>query len=83
MSFNMADNERMPRPEDSSSVMADVRGNGRRISLINQKPDITIYAGKCTPIMLNPNMMITLKKVFNINTLTSVKKDLDKIVNRE
>lgn len=50
---------------------------------LNQKPDITIYAGKCTPIMLNPNMMITLKKVFNINTLTSVKKDLDKIVNRE
>lgn len=46
---------------------------------LNRKERINIYVGKCTPIMLNPNMMITLKNLFGINSLTSVKKDLDDI----
>ncbi len=50
---------------------------------INQKPDVNVYVGKCTPIMLNPNMVITLKKLFDINGLTSVKKDLEEILNRD
>lgn len=49
---------------------------------LNQKHNINIYVGKCTPIMLNPNMMITLKNLFNINSLTSVKKDLDEILKK-
>ena len=49
---------------------------------LNQKHNINIYVGKCTPIMLNPNMMITLKNLFNINGLTSVKKDLDEILKK-
>ena len=46
---------------------------------LSQKPDINVFVGKCTPIMLNPNMIVTLKKLFNITGLTSVKKDLDEI----
>ena len=46
---------------------------------LNRNERINIYVGKCTPIMLNPNMMITLKNLFGINSLTSVKKDLDDI----
>ena len=52
-----------------------------QIIYLNQKPNINIYMGKCTPIILNPNMMITLKKLFNIHGLTSVKKDLNEIMN--
>ena len=44
---------------------------------------IDIHVGKCTPIILNPNLILTLKKVFGINGLTSVKKDLDNILNSE
>ena len=51
-----------------------------QIIFLNQKTNIDIYLGKCTPIMLNPNMMLTLKEIFNINGLTSVKKDLDEIM---
>ena len=39
-----------------------------------------IYAGKCTPIMLNPSMMTTFHTIFGVNTLTSVKKDLEMIL---
>lgn len=41
---------------------------------------VNIYAGKCTPIMLNPTMMTTFHTVFGINALTSVKKDLKEIL---
>ena len=51
-----------------------------QIIYLNQRQNVNIYMGKCTPIMLNPNMMITLKNLFNINSLTSVKKDLDEII---
>ncbi len=47
-----------------------------------QNPKTDIYVGKCTPVMLNPNMMTTLKEVFGINALTSVKKDLEEILNK-
>lgn len=39
-----------------------------------------IYVGKCTPIMLNPNMINTFQKFFGIKGLSSVKKDLHEIL---
>lgn len=47
---------------------------------LSQNKNTEIYVGKCTPVMLNPNMMITLKDSFGINGLTSVKKDLESIL---
>lgn len=44
--------------------------------------DINIFVGKCTPLILNPNLISTLDKVFEIKGLTTVKKDLDYILNK-
>ena len=49
---------------------------------LKQKEKINIYIGKCTPILLNPNLISTLNSVFNINEMTSVKKDLERIINK-
>lgn len=46
---------------------------------IKQLEKINVFVGKCTPMLLNPNLKNTLRDVFQINELTSVKKDLDKI----
>lgn len=35
-----------------------------------------VYSGKCTPIILNPSIMQTLKNIFNINSITVVSDDL-------
>ncbi len=50
---------------------------------MSTNPNMQIYVGKCTPIILNPNLIDTLHKVFGINGLTSVKKDLDDILNKK
>lgn len=47
---------------------------------LSKKGKAEIYAGKCTPIMLNPNMMTTFHKLFGVNALTSVKRDLAEIL---
>ena len=39
--------------------------------------NLKIYVGKCTPVILNPNMITTLSSVFGIHGLTSVKKDIE------
>lgn len=54
-----------------------------QIMYLTTLQDFDIHVGKCAPIILNPNMIITLKKVFGINGLTSVKKDLDEILKEE
>lgn len=51
-----------------------------QIMYLTTLKDFDIHVGKCAPIILNPNMIVTLKKVFGINGLTSVKKDLDEIL---
>ena len=38
-----------------------------------------VFVGKCMPIILNPSLMNTLKNVFEIEGVTSVKADLEKI----
>ena len=47
---------------------------------LREKFDIEVFIGKCTPIILNPNLINTLNSVFKIQELTSVKKDLSKIL---
>lgn len=44
--------------------------------------DIGVFVGKCTPLILNPNLINTLNSVFKIKGLTSVKKDLDEILHK-
>lgn len=46
----------------------------------SQKERISIFVGKCSPIIFNPNMLKILTKMFNINQISSVKKDLSKII---
>ncbi len=46
---------------------------------LSNKNNVSIFVGKCTPIILNPNLIDTLNKVFGINGLSSVKKDIDRI----
>ena len=45
--------------------------------------NINVYVGKCTPIILNPNLINTLNKVFGINGLSSVQKDLEDILDKK
>ena len=47
---------------------------------LKEKFNTDVLIGKCTPILLNPNLINTLDSVFNIKGLTSVKKDLDDIL---
>ena len=42
-----------------------------------------IFVGKCTPITLNPNLIITITKFFGIKELTTPKKDLDMILSKK
>lgn len=44
-----------------------------------ENPNTEVFVGKCTPIILNPSLMNTLKSVFEINSITSAKKDLETI----
>lgn len=39
-----------------------------------------VFVGKCAPIMLNPSLMTVLQDVFNIDSITFAKKDLEKIL---
>jgi hydroxylamine reductase len=36
-----------------------------------------VFVGKCTPIILNPSLMTTLKNIFKIKNITSAKKDIN------
>ena len=47
---------------------------------LSGNPNTSVYVGKCTPIILNPSLMNTLKSVFSINGITSAKKDIETIV---
>ena len=44
--------------------------------------NIDLYVGRCTPIILNPSLMNSLYKVFDIKGITTVKKDLLEILNK-
>ena len=47
---------------------------------LSQFENVNIYLGKCTPIILNPTLLITLLEKFSINSITSAKKDLEEIL---
>ena len=44
---------------------------------------VNVFVGSCTPIMLNPNLIKTLTNIFGIQEFTTVKNDLEKIINNE
>ena len=44
--------------------------------------NIKIYMGKCTPILLNPNILKSFKKIFKINSITTPQKDIEKILQK-
>ncbi len=46
---------------------------------LSEFENVKIYVGRCAPILLNPTLIETLGKFFNIKTLSSVKKDLESI----
>ena len=50
---------------------------------LSKNDRISVYVGKCTPIILNPNLINTLNKIFKINGLSSVKTDLEDILNKK
>ncbi|MBQ7764326.1 hypothetical protein IJ384_03035 [bacterium] len=41
--------------------------------------DVRVFVGNCTPIILNPSLMNTLRKTFSIENITSAKNDLEQI----
>ena len=41
-----------------------------------------IFVGTCSPIMVNPNLISTLKEVYGIESFSTVKSDLNKILNK-
>lgn len=51
-----------------------------RMIYLSQKNNLRIFVGKCTPIILNPNLITTLNKEFNIQGLSTIKKDLENIL---
>ena len=51
-----------------------------QIIYLSHMENIEVYLGKCTPIILNPSLMNTLKTTFQINSITIAKKDLEQIL---
>ena len=60
----------------------DIHTISKMIYFSNRKGSF-VYVGKCTPITLNPNLIFTLTKIFNIKGLTTPKKDLERIMNEK
>ena len=58
------------------------RDSVSQIVYLSSYEKVRVYVGKCAPIILNPSLMSTLQKLFNIKTLTSAKKDLEEILSR-
>ena len=46
------------------------------------KNNVDIYLGQCTPIMLNPNLITTFRKMFKVEEFSTVKHDLEKILTK-
>lgn len=47
---------------------------------LSTQENIGVFVGKCTPMILNPNLINTLTPLFGIKGLTSAKKDLNEII---
>lgn len=51
-----------------------------QIIYLSQIENTSVYLGKCTPIILNPSLIKTLQALYNIKSITSVKKNLEEIL---
>lgn len=47
---------------------------------LTENKNTKVFVGKCTPIILNPSLITTLKQTFKINGITTAKKDLEIIM---
>ena len=47
---------------------------------LSENKNTKVFVGKCTPIILNPSLIATLKRTFGINGITTAKKDIELIV---
>ncbi len=47
---------------------------------LTENKNTRVFVGKCTPIILNPSLISTLKQIFEINGITTAKKDLEIIM---
>lgn len=56
--------------KDSISYMIDLAKNKNTM----------VFVDKCIPIILNPSLLKTMKEMFGINSISSVKKDLEYIL---
>ena len=45
--------------------------------------NVKVLVGKCTPILLNPNLITALENDFEIKAQTTVKKDLEYIIDKK
>lgn len=46
----------------------------------SKQKNVSVFVGKCTPMIFNPNLIKILTKVFNIKQTSSVKTDLSKFI---
>ena len=51
-----------------------------QIIYFSQVDNVKVYIGKCTPIILNPALIQSLKKHFSIESISISKKDLEEII---
>ena len=47
---------------------------------LTENKNTKVFVGKCTPIILNPSLISTLKQIFEINGITTAKKDIEMIM---
>ena len=47
-----------------------------QIIYLSDSENTTVYAEKCTPVILNPSLLQTFSKIFGIKIIDTVKKDI-------
>lgn len=51
-----------------------------QVIYLSEQNNVNVYLGKCTPIILNPSLINTMKSKFNIANISISKKDLEEIL---
>ena len=47
---------------------------------LSKDKNTKIFVGKCFPIMLNPSLMNMLQKLYSVSNITTIKDDINKIL---
>lgn len=56
------------------------KGSVSQMVYLSEQNNVSVYVGKCTPIILNPSLMNTMQDIFAIKSITNSKKDLEQIL---